>query len=115
MRSARWLILAPESSLTRIPHNKGIGKDFAGGHETVTHRAKEYVRGDVYTNTAEGSFALVKRGIYGVYHNVSQRYLYRYLWQFDFVWNSRKLNDGERTILAVRSAEGKRLMYRSTQ
>ncbi len=94
---------------------KGIGKEFAGGHESVCHRAKEYARGDVNTNTAESSFALVKRGIIGVYHNVSQRYLYRYLWQFDFVWNSRKLNDGERTILAVKAAEGKRLTYRAIQ
>ncbi|HEX4032703.1 MAG TPA: IS1595 family transposase [Terracidiphilus sp.] len=92
----------------------GIGKEFAGGHETVTHSAKEYARGDVNTNTAESSFALVKRGIIGVYHNVSREYLHRYLWQFDFVWNSRKLNDGERTILAVKSAEGKRMMYKAT-
>jgi transposase-like protein len=97
------------------PSYNGIGKEFAGGHETVTHRAKEYARGDVNTNTAESSFALVKRGIIGTYHNVSQRYLYRYLWQFDFVWNSRKLNDGERTILAVKAAEGKRLTYRAIQ
>jgi transposase-like protein len=93
----------------------GIGKEFAGGHETVCHSAKEYARGDVNTNTAESSFALVKRGIIGTYHNVSREYLYRYLWQFDFVWNGRKLNDGERTVLAVKAAEGKRLMYRGTQ
>ena len=37
----------------------------------------------------------------------------RYLWQFDFVWNTRKLNDGERTIAAIKSAEGKRLMYKA--
>ena len=57
------------------------------------------------------TIALVKRGIIGRYHNVSREYLHRYLWQFDFVWNSRKMNDGERTILAVKSAEGKRLTY----
>jgi transposase-like protein len=94
---------------------RGIGKEFAGGHESVCHSAKEYARGDVHTNTAESSFALVKRGIIGVYHNVSSEYLHRYLWQFDFVWNSRKLNDGERTVLAVKSAEGKRLMYKAAQ
>jgi transposase-like protein len=93
----------------------GIGADYAGGHETVRHAAKEYVRGDVTTNTAESSFALVKRGIVGIYHNVSRKYLYRYLWQFDFVWNNRELNDGERTVLAVQSAEGKRLMYKSPE
>ncbi len=90
----------------------GIGREYAGGHETVCHGTKEYARGDVHTNTAESSHALVKRGIVGIYHNVSREYLHRYLWQFDFLWNHRRLNDGERTILGVKSAEGKRLMYR---
>lgn len=94
------------------PSYSGIGDEFYGGHQTVTHSAKEYARGDVNTNTAESSFALVKRGIIGTYHNVSKEYLHRYLWQFDFVWNSRKMNDGERTVLAIKSAEGKRMSYR---
>jgi transposase-like protein len=92
----------------------GIGKEFIGGHSHVCHTAKEYARGEVHTNTAESSHALVKRGIVGIYHNVSRQYLHRYLWQYDFLWNHRKLNDGERTILAVKSAEGKRLTYRSS-
>jgi|SRR5579863_2294133 len=90
----------------------GIGRDFEGGHETVAHRTREYARGDIHTNTAESSHALVKRGIVGIYHNVSRTYLHRYLWHFDFLWNTRKMNDGERTVLAMRTAEGKRLMYR---
>jgi hypothetical protein len=53
-----------------------------------------------------------KSNIFVFFHSVSREYLYRYLWQFDFVWNSRKMNDGERTVLAVKAAEGKRLMYR---
>ncbi|MGC1580802.1 MAG: transposase, partial [Candidatus Acidiferrales bacterium] len=73
----------------------------------------EYVRGDVHTNTVESSFALVKRGITGVYHNVSKKYLHRYIWQFDFIWNNRKLNDGERTAALIRVTEGKRLMYKA--
>jgi hypothetical protein len=48
----------------------------------------------------------------GIYHNVSREYLHRYLWQFDFLWNNRTMNDGERTIAAIKGAEGKRLMYR---
>jgi transposase-like protein len=87
-----------------------IGKEYAS-HDTVCHATKEYVRGDVHTNTAESSHALVKRGIAGIYHNVSQEYLHRYLWHFDFLWNYRKLNDGERTVLGIKAAEGKRLMY----
>jgi hypothetical protein len=42
----------------------------------------------------------------------STPYLHRYLWQFDFLWNNRQLNDGERTIAAIQSAGGKRLMYK---
>jgi len=91
---------------------RGIGREFAGGHHTVVHSAKEYVRGDVTTNTVESSFALIKRGIIGVYHNVSREHLHRYIDQYDFLWNTRKMNDGERTVLAIQSAEGKRLMYK---
>jgi transposase-like protein len=91
---------------------KGIGPEYAGGHHTICHSTKEYVRGDVHTNTVESSFALVKRGLTGIYHSVSKEYLHRYLWQFDFMWNNRQLNDGERTVAAVKAAEGKRLMYK---
>jgi len=70
---------------------QGIGSEFAGGHDSVRHSTKEYVRGDVHTNTAESSFALVKRGITGIYHNVSREYLHRYIWQFDFIWNNRRI------------------------
>jgi len=98
-----------------LPSYIGIGADFAGGHHTVAHSTKEYVRGDIHTNTAESSFALLKRGIMGIYHSVSKEYLHRYLWQFDFLWNARKLNDGERTEVAIKLAEGKRLMYKSPE
>jgi transposase-like protein len=90
----------------------GIGNEFSGGHDTVAHSTNEYVRGDIHTNTAESSFAILKRGITGIYHSVSREYLHRYLWQFDFLWNARKMNDGERTIMAIKLAEGKRLMYK---
>ena len=92
---------------------KGIGQSFEGGHSRIRHKLGQYAKGDIHTNTIESSFALVKRGIIGVYHNVSKEYLHRYLWQFDFMWNARKLNDGERTALAVKSAEGKRLTYQA--
>ncbi|HEV2499581.1 MAG TPA: IS1595 family transposase [Terriglobia bacterium] len=91
----------------------GIGAEYKGGHQVIAHSTRKYVRGDIYTNTAESSFAILKRGIMGIYHNVSKEYLHRYLWQFDFMWNFRKMNDGERTISAIQSAEGKRLMYRA--
>jgi len=97
------------------PDYKGIGSEYAGGHDSVCHSTKEYVRGDVHTNTAESSFALVKRGIVGIYHNVSREYVHRYIWQLDFTWNNREMNDGERMVAAIRSAEGKRLRYQSPE
>ncbi|SRR5579871_105927 len=85
-------------------------------HRTVNHTEHEYVRREstrtVTTNTVEGYFGLVKRGINGIYHNVSHEYLHRYLWQFGFLYNNREMNDGERTALAIKSAEGKRMTYR---
>jgi transposase-like protein len=94
------------------PYN-GLDPRYEGGHDTVCHSTREYVRGDIHTNTAESSFALMKRGLHGIYHAVSKQYLHRYLWQFDFLWNTRYANDGERTVLAIKSAEGKRLRYKS--
>ena len=48
------------------------GKEFAE-HETVCHSAEEYVRGDVHTNTVEGFFAILKRGLIGTFHSVSKK------------------------------------------
>src|SRR3954451_18313882 len=93
-----------------------IGKGFAS-HEVVNHSAKEYVRGDAYTNTVEGYFSILKRGIYGVYHHVSQEHLKRYLAEFDFRYNERialGVDDVERAARALRGVVGKRLTYRTT-
>jgi transposase-like protein len=91
-----------------------IGEGFAS-HQTVVHSIGEYVRGDAHTNTVEGYFSIFKRGIYGVYHHVSQQHLKRYLCEFDFRYNERialGVSDGERAAKAIRSAAGKRLTYR---
>ena len=85
---------------------------FDGGHSVVNHSMNEYVRGDVTTNTIESFFAILKRGLIGVYHNVSRKYLQRYLDEFEFRYNTRKVDDGERTVAAIQGAIGKRLMYR---
>lgn len=94
----------------------GVGKSFAGGHHTVNHGSGEYVRKlatlTVHTNTAEGFFSIVKRGIHGIYHAVSKRHLHRYMAEFAWRYSVRDLNDGERTALLIRQAIGKRLMYR---
>jgi transposase-like protein len=82
-------------------------------HFTVKHAMDEYARREkdrlVTTNGVEGYFSLLKRGLNGIYHAVSKEHLHRYLGEFDFRWNARYLNDGERTELAIESAKGKRL------
>ena len=85
-------------------------------HSLVNHKAEEYVRYDegvcVTTNAVEGYFALLKRGINGVYHHVSRKHLHRYLAEFDHRFNGRKVTDGERAHEALKGFDGKRLMYR---
>jgi len=86
-------------------------------HETVNHRANEYVRGDAHTNTVEGYFSVLKRGITGVYHHVSQQHLKRYLAEFDFRYNARSalgVDDQTRTDRLIRGIIGKRLTYRDS-
>jgi len=95
------------------PSYRGLEHEFAT-HEVVNHQDYEYVRGDVHTNTAENFFSILKRGINGVYHHVSEAHLYRYLSEFDFRYNARSANgytDADRTRLALSMVEGKRLMY----
>lgn len=88
---------------------KKIGEAFAR-HDTVTHSRHEYVRGLATTNTVEGFFSLLKRGLNGTFHHVSRTHLHRYLAEFEFRYNTRFMDDGERTVRAIRAAEGKRLM-----
>ena len=86
----------------------GIGKEFAG-HEVVADDAGEYARGDASTNTAKSYFALLNRGIVGSFHHVSKEHLDRYCDEFLFRWDHRKIGDAERTAIALRQSEGKRL------
>lgn len=93
---------------------KKPGKKFAS-HETVNHSKQEYARGDVTSNTAESSFAILKRGLMGVFHNVSEQHLQRYCNEFDFRWNTRQFlgfNDTDRFNSALYGIKGKRLTYR---
>lgn len=95
---------------------KHVGQFFEGGHETVKHSTGEYQRKgtDVHSNTVEGVFSLVKRGIYGTFHSVSKKHLANYLDEFAFRHNTRKMNDGERVACAIRKVEGKRVEYRES-
>ena len=90
----------------------GVGKFYLGGHKRVRHGMGEYVNGEASTNTAESYFALLKRGVHGVFHHVSKHHLHRYCDEFAFRWNNRKVNDGERAVEAIKGADGKRLTYK---
>jgi transposase-like protein len=96
--------------------SKSLGRTFEK-HESVNHSIGEYVRGDAHTNTIEGYFSIMKRGINGVYHHVSQQHLKRYLAEFDFRYNERSalgVNDAERMAKSVKGIVGKRLTYQTS-
>jgi ISXO2-like transposase domain len=84
-------------------------------HETVNH-LREYVRGDVHTNSIENFWSLLKRGLKGTYVAVEPFHLDRYLDEQVFRYNNRAtkdnpLNDADRFCLAVSQIAGKRLTY----
>jgi hypothetical protein len=85
---------------------------------SVNHKEGEYVKGDVHTNTVEGFFAILKRGITGVYHGVSEAHLQRYLIEFGHRYSHREalgVDDVTRAALTLRGAKGKRLTYETTR
>ena len=91
---------------------KGLNKEFYQ-HKVIRHSRGVYSRpGGVHTNTIEGYFSILKRGIVGIYQHVGKQHLDRYLAEFDFRYNARKITDGERAILALKGIEGKRLTYK---
>lgn len=98
-------------------HYSKLGDHFAN-HESVSHKADEYVRGDVHTNTVEGYYSVFKRGMKGVYQHCSERHLHRYLSEFDFRYSNRAklgIEDIERSEKAISGAAGKRLFYQESR
>jgi hypothetical protein len=85
-----------------------VARQAAPGVRAGLERGGEYACGDVHTNTVESVFSLLKRGITGILHAVSKKHLPRYVNEFDFRWNNRTMNDGQRTAKAIREATGKR-------
>lgn len=91
---------------------EGLDQHFHS-HHTVDH-SQTYVRGIIFhTNFAESYHSLLKRGIIGTYHHISDKHLPRYLVEFDRRWNSRKESDGERAVNVIKTAPGKRLTYKA--
>ena len=94
-----------------------VGREFAG-HHAVDHSRDEYayeLDGRTFTvNHAENYFSILKRGIYGVYHSVSEAHMSRYLSEFDFRYSNRStlgIEDTERVAKIIQGTEGKRLTY----
>jgi hypothetical protein len=94
------------------------GRGFTA-HDRVNHRDEEYARFDkgtgrlATTNAVEGFFGNSKRSIAGTHHSISRKHTGLYLAELDHKYNTRKLTDGERTVLGIKQMEGKRLMLRT--
>jgi transposase-like protein len=103
-------------------HYRKIGKEFAL-HESTNHAQKEYAKASkvegvrAHSNTVESYFGILKRGIVGTYHHVSEHHLQRYVNEFDFRFSNRTANgveDFERAVNLLVGVKGKRLTYETT-
>ncbi len=106
--------VSPGSMLHTDEHGAYRGLSDTYGHETVDHSAKEYVRDNVTTNGIESVWAVMKRGLNGIYHHASEKHLHRYVDEFTF-----RLNDGdvkrhtlERLGSLISASFGQRITYR---
>jgi transposase-like protein len=94
-----------------------VGETFAE-HSTVVHSKKEYVRGEVHSNTVENYFSVFKRGMRGVYQHCDEKHLHRYLAEFDYRYNNREgngIDDAMRFERSIPGIVGKRLTYQATR
>ena len=105
--------IAKEANMVtdEAPVYRGVMGEFAS-HAAVNHSIGEYSRGGIHTNTVESYFSLLKRGLIGTFHHVGEQHLHRYVKEFDFRWNYRKVSDAARADAALKGISGKRLTYR---
>ena len=89
---------------------KKLGRNYV--HDTINHNIKVYVSGDIHTNTIENFWSVLKRGLYGVYHQVSAKHLDKYLNEFASRFNTRQLGTEERFDTFLAQSEG-RLLYKN--
>jgi transposase-like protein len=82
-------------------------------HDVIDHEV-EYVRGDVHTQGIEGSWSILKRGVYGVFHHLSEQYLGNYLNEFDFRYSLRQTSDAERFEALMSQTQGRLLWFCQT-
>jgi transposase-like protein len=89
----------------------GVGQLYAD-HSTVNHQKRQYAVDGKHTNTVEGFFSLLKRGVVGTFHHIEEPHIDRYVTEFSFRYNTRKITDDERAVKAIEGAAGKRITYR---
>lgn len=89
---------------------KGLARNYA--HVVVNHKENQYVSGAFHTNSIENFWSLLKRGIYGIYHQVSPKHLHRYCDEFAYRFNSRTISSGERFNFSLGNADNKKLTYK---
>jgi transposase-like protein len=116
LKAAIQANVKPEATLMtdELPVYQKPGTHFAD-HQTVNHGDGEYVRGDAHVNTAEGFFALLKRGVMGTFHHISRGHMHRYCDEFAFRYTNRiacGVDDNDRAKKLVLAAEGKRLTFK---
>jgi transposase len=100
--------ILPKSTVftDEYPAYEGIDRMVHGYvHQRINHASKVYVMGNVHTNTIEGFWSLIKRGIGGVYHQVSKKYLQSYLDEYTYRYNRRDQGNLIFTSLLKRVAE----------
>ena len=109
--------LSANLNTDQSPVYTAVGKEFES-HDVVNHSIEEYARDDketgrkATTNTAEGFFGNSKRSIDGTHHHISKKHAALYFAELDFKYNTRKVTDGARTNVGIKTIEGKRLMWR---
>ncbi|MBS1684124.1 MAG: IS1595 family transposase [Bacteroidetes bacterium] len=86
-----------------------LGRDYT--HETIQHKMGEYVRNGFHTNSIEGFWSQMKRGIYGIYHHVSATHLNAYCDEFTYRYNTRSFTTQHRFDMILTNVSGRRLTY----
>lgn len=82
----------------------GLSKDFQ--HEVLKHKEGQFINSNnFHTNSVEGFWSLLKRGIFGIYHSTSPKHLNKYCDEFSYRYNSREMNDSNRFVISLANAE----------
>lgn len=87
----------------------GLNEHFS--HDVIHHNLGIYAVGDIHTNTIEGFWSLLKRGILGIYHSVDRQHLSSYCSEFEYRYNTREMKDNLRFDLTLNLCLNNRLTF----